>query len=139
MLLVSFRNTLIGVTSLLGLLGITYLSKPDRGGLNRCKEIFGFDSLDQRDLEIYPMLTWKPFEGAKFKMKIKKNRFEAFKKYLHGHGYREWKEGGLEYGSFIIGCDGSAPVQYSFNKFGGHEQIIAYDRTNNFIYAINFQ
>lgn len=139
MLLGKLKYTLIFTALLIGLFGIGYMSKPDIGGLKRCEEIFRFNSLDHYGLKILPLLTWKPFEGSKFRMRIEEEKFEYFKIYLYGQGFKDWEEGGLEFGSFIIGCDNSESLQYSIKKFWGHEQIIAYDEAKNLIYAINFQ
>jgi hypothetical protein len=119
--------------------GLIYVSKPDRGGIYRCEEIFGFDSLNQRDLKNLPFLTWSPFESPKFRMKIGQSKFLELKPYLHYHGYKEWEEGGVQYGSLNMGWDRTAPLQYSMKKFQGHVHIVAYDKRNQLFYAIFFK
>jgi hypothetical protein len=134
--LLRMKITIITVIILSGLLGITYFSKPDRGGLGRCQEIFGFDNLSQRDLKILPFSTWSPFENSKFQMKLQKSKFESLKIYLYSHGYEKWESGGLQFGSLNIGWDGLIHLQYSLRKFDGHVHIVAYDQTNGIFYAI---
>jgi hypothetical protein len=136
MVLLRIKNTMITVIILSGLLGIIYISKPDRGGLGRCQEIFGFDTLSQRGLEILPFSAWSPFENSKFRMKIQKSKFESLKIYLYGHGYETWEAGGLQFGSLNIGWDGLVHLQYSIRKFDGHVHIVAYDQTNRTFYTI---
>jgi hypothetical protein len=116
--------------------GLIFVSKPDRGGLYRCQEIFGFDLINQKDLKNFSFSTWSPFENPKFRMKIGQSKFQELKLYLYYHGYKEWKEGGLQYGSLNMGWDGSAPLIYSFKKFHGHVHIVAYDEKNQLFYAI---
>lgn len=136
MLLGPLKIMVVSITTLSGILGIIYLSKPDKGGLERCQMIFGLDSLDQRGLEFSPLFYWNPFENPKFRMKIENGKFDDLKLYLFDRGYTQWKDGGgLEYGSLYIDYS-TAAVEYSFRKFQGRVHLIAYDKSKNFVYAI---
>lgn len=136
MLLGKLKVILVTIMVLSAAISIAYLSKPDRGGLTRCQEVFGLDSLDRRGLEMLPFYTWSPFENRKFKMRIKIDKIDDLKYYLFTRGYEEWKEGGIQFGSLETGWDGTAAVQYSIRKFGGNSHLVAYDSTNHLIYAI---
>lgn len=135
MLLGSLKKIAILGTLLLGLIAVVYLSKPDRGGIKRCQEIFGFDSFEKLDMEECRFSTWRPFENPKFKFRIKEN-INDVKSYLESYGFQEWNVGGVQYGSINIGWDETTNVAYSLKKFSGHVHIVVYDQTNSNIYLI---
>jgi hypothetical protein len=59
------KNIMVSIVILFLIAGLTYFSKPDRVGLDRCQKIFGFDSLTRRGLEESPLPDWSPFENSK--------------------------------------------------------------------------
>jgi len=136
MLHLQLKNTLAAILLFFGVIGIAYISKPDRGGLRRCQEIFGLDSLEGRGAELRPFLKWKPFETTKFRMKVGREKVTDLKNYLVRCGYTKWVEGGIQYGSLNMGWDSTTKIYYSKKQIGRHVHIMAYDMTNDLLYAI---
>lgn len=130
------RRWAIIIAIIFMVISVFYTSKPDRGGLIRCQKIFGFSSLNNRGLTLQPFLKWKPFETPKFRMSIESGKLNSVKDYLAKFGYTEWTLGGLQYGSLNMGWDSSTDLYYSKKRIGKNVQIVAYDETNNLLYAI---
>lgn len=136
MLLGPMIRILFFVLSLLMLGSIVYLSKPDRGGMARCEEVFGLHSLSGMGVKIVPMDGWKPFEKPKFKAKLTREPFELIKGYLVYNGFDEWRTGGIQYGSLNIGWEGKDDLIYSLKKFSGRVHVAAYDYNDCVLYLI---
>jgi hypothetical protein len=136
MLLGLLKKIAIAGTILLGVISVVYLSKPDRGGTERCQRIFGFHSLAELGLAACPLSTWSPFENPKFRFRIAEKKFDDLKDYLALNGFQRWEFGGVQYGSVNIGWDETTNVAYSKKKFSGHVHIIVYDQTNSSLYMI---
>lgn len=138
MLLGSLKTITISGTLLLGLIAVVYFSKPDRGGIKRCQEIFGFNPFEKLEIKECHLSTWNPFENPKFKLKIKGD-IDDVKNYFALYGFKEWSVGGVQYGSINIGWDETTNVVYSLKKFSGHVHIVVYDQTNSYLYIIRSQ
>jgi hypothetical protein len=133
------RNFMAALLVAIACVSIIYLSKPDRGGIVRCEKIFDLDALSDRGLKMQRLWKWKPFERAKFRMKVDPSRTNDLRKYLVEQGFQEWRRGGIQYGSLNTGWDGSNVVFYSKKQIGKHVQIMAHDTTDNLLYAIDSQ
>lgn len=129
----------ITATSFALFIGLIYLSKPDRGGVARCEEIFHLNSLSDRGLKIHPLTKWMPFENPKFRMYVENEKSEELIKYLGANGYSNWKKGSVQYGSFYIGENTSDEVYYSKKRTGKNVDIMAYDKRDGLLYAITSQ
>jgi len=140
MLLVSLRKHLLLTVStiviIFAFIGLVYLSKPDRGGLIRCEEIFHLDLLSDRGLEIRPLTRWEPFENPKFRMHVENGKLDTIIEYLEDNGYSKWEKGSVQYGSLNVGGNTSDEVYYSKKRTGKNVDIMAYDKKSGFLYAI---
>jgi hypothetical protein len=120
------------------ILAITWYSRPDRGGVNRCAQIFGLSEISDIGLVHRPFYSWHFIESPKFRFTITPTQYEKLKSILMNHGYSDWSKGSLDYGSVNIG--GSPYDDYIFCtlKSPHSNYYWSYSAEDNLIYAITF-
>ena len=120
------------------LVAIGYISKPDRGGVWRCAQIFDMPELQEFHFSHEPFLMWEPFESPKFRFRISPTDFSRLDSALKRQGYPTWIEGGVTYGSVSHGDEPDEDYVYCQSEHGGHSYTWSYSAKESLIYAIQF-
>jgi hypothetical protein len=131
------RYTKVAVILLIAVI-VTYLSRPDRGGLSRCGQLFEMPELKRLDLTSRPFLAWTPFESPKFRFEVSPTQFAEIDSALKAAGYSIWEKGGVTYGSVSHGWTTDEDYVYCSKKHGGHSYTWSYSARENLIFAILF-
>lgn len=131
------RYTKVAVILLITVI-VTYFSRPDRGGLSRCGQLFEMPELNRLDLTSRPFLAWTPFESPKFRFEVSPTQFAEIDSALKAAGYSAWETGGVTYGSVSHGWTPDEDYVYCRMKRGGHSYTWSYSARENLIFAILF-
>ena len=115
-----------------------YLSKPDRGGVNRCSRVFAISELEDYSLAHKPFATWDLFESPKFRFAISTESFERLAVELKRQGYSDWKRGGVTFGSVDVGWTEDEDNIYCKHTRSGYHHYWSYSAKTKLIYAITF-
>lgn len=115
-----------------------YLSRPDRGGLSKCADVFGLPVLNRLGLVSRPFLAWTPFESPKFRFAISPTQFAEIDSALKAAGYSAWERGGVTYGSVSHGWTPGEDNVHCSLKRGGKSYTWSYSAKKNLIFAITF-
>ncbi len=122
----------------LAIIAIAYLSKPDRGGVDRCASIFSLPEILKLDLRHDPFLTWDLFESSKFRFKITAADFEKLSHQLSEAGYSPWESGSLQFGSVLVGGSSEEDYIYCTKETPSYRYYWSYSAREGVIYAITF-
>ena len=121
------------------LLAIGYVSKPDRGGVGRCSEVFAMPGLKQFQLSHRPFLWWELFESPKFRFTISPSDFSRLEAALKSAGYSGWERGGVTFGSVSHGWETDEDYVTCEFRQSGHHYYWSYSPKGHLIYAITSQ
>ncbi|MCP5537237.1 MAG: hypothetical protein H7A51_13750 [Akkermansiaceae bacterium] len=132
------KSVFIWIAVFLFVVGVGYLSKPDRGGLVGCGQVFGLPEIEQLELDTKPLMSWQPFESPKYRFHASDAQFEALDRILRSEGYSDWQEGGVSFGSISHGWTSDEDWIYCKSSHEGYNLYWSYSRTQKLVYAITF-
>jgi len=109
------RKILITTLVCLTIIILGYLSKPDRGGINRCSSEFSIPEITQLELTSEPLYAWDLF------------------------GYSSWRKGELFIGSFTLGTRLDDDLVFCSKYINSRTYYWAYSKMDGILYAITFR
>ena len=133
------RKILITTLVCLTIIILGYLSKPDRGGINRCSSEFSISEITQLELTSEPLYAWDLFEGAKFRFKINDYNFKKLSRIVADNGYSSWRKGELFIGSFTLGTRLDDDLVFCSKYINSRTYYWAYSKMDGILYAITFR
>ena len=120
------------------IIGLLYLSKPDRGGVAACSKVFGLPELQMIELSSKSFWTWELFESPKYRFSISPEEYTKLKSVLADHDYSDWVRKGLTYDSINIGTENYEDSLVSTKQGRGSVFHWSYSQKLGEVYAISW-